>query len=493
MNSKKFLGTLLVAVVGSIIGIVIYTAVVKPKTVIVQKELPAPVFTTNYSGAPAVDFRYAAEKSVHAVVHVKVISNIKRYGYDNPFDWFFGEPRAYNDQRTGYGSGVIISPDGNIVTNNHVIDESDEIEVTLNDGRVFKAKVLGRDPQTDVAVIKINAEDLQYLTFGSSNDLQVGDWVLAVGNPFNLQSTVTAGIVSAKGRDIGIIGSNSNPFSQQRQQTQRGIESFIQTDAAVNPGNSGGALVNLQGELIGINTAIASQTGAYMGYAFAVPVTIAKKVVDDILEYGEVQRAALGIQGGTVTAQFANEKNLKVNQGVYISDLTQNGGAITAGLKSGDVIVRIDDMKVTSMADLQEQIGQHKAGEKVSVTVNRKGEERMFNVTLKPLDAAAKTVGSAEFWDYIGADLETLTDKEIEKVNRESDNMRISSGVRVKGLREGKLKSAGMPEGFIITHINRAEVKEVEDVRSYINRITGGVFIEGVNPNGRYDYYTFKK
>jgi serine protease Do len=304
MNTKRIFGTLLIAIIGSIIGVVVYSSFDHTKTVIVQKEGPAPV---QYTGLPASafaapDFRLAAEKSVHAVVHVKTVSQVKQYGYDNIQDWFFGNPRSYNRETTGYGSGVIIDAEGHIVTNNHVIEGSNSIEVTLNDGRVLKADVIGRDPQTDIAVIKVKGDNLQYLSFGNSNELQVGDWVLAVGNPFNLQSTVTAGIVSAKGRYVGIIDSRSNnPYQRQSQgQVRTGIESFIQTDAAVNPGNSGGALVNLQGELIGINTAIASQTGSYTGYSFAVPVTIAKKAVNDIIEFGEVQRVVIGIQGGTV-------------------------------------------------------------------------------------------------------------------------------------------------------------------------------------------------
>ena len=497
MKGKNIISMLLIAILGSVLGIVIYSTVVKPKTIIVQSNAPTPVVNTSLlpSGVPVSDFRLAAEKSIHAVVHVKTTSTVRGYRYESPMDWFFGEPRSYRQQQTGFGSGVIISKDGYIVTNNHVIEGSDQIEVTINDGRVIKAELVGRDPSTDVAVIRIKADNLQFLEFGNSNELQVGDWVLAVGNPFNLQSTVTAGIVSAKGRgDLNIIGNNRNPSRSQGQSSSiQGIESFIQTDAAVNPGNSGGALVNLQGELVGINTAIASQTGAYMGYSFAVPVSIAKKVVDDLIEFGEVQRAGLGIQGGTVNAQFADENKLKVNQGVYIQDLLQDGGALAAGMKVGDVIVDIDGTKITSMAGLQEQIGQRKAGDKVKVIVNRKGDEKQFTVALKPLDPGARTIGSAETWNYLGADLEKLSDKELEKINSLSDKINIKSAVRVVRVKEGKLKSAGVPEGFIITHINRAEVAEPDDVIQLINRITGGVFIEGVTPNGRYDYFTFKK
>lgn len=490
MNTKKFFGTLLIALVGSLIGIGIYSRLDHTKTVIVQNSEPTPV---HYTGLPAStfaapDFRLAAEKSVHAVVHVKTVSQIKQYGYGNIEDWFFGNPRAFNREQTGYGSGVIIDAEGHIVTNNHVIDGSNSIEVTLNDGRVLKASIVGRDPQTDVAVIKVKAEDLQFLTFGNSNELQVGDWVLAVGNPFNLTSTVTAGIVSAKGRNIGIIGGagSNNPFDRQSQnQPRASIESFIQTDAAVNPGNSGGALVNLQGELVGINTAIASQTGSYSGYSFAIPVSIARKAVSDIIEFGEVQRVVIGIQGKTVDPESVDDHNLKVNKGVYVEDLTQDGGALKAGLKSGDVIIAVDGTKVNSMGDLQEQLAPHRPGDRVTVTVDRKGQEKEFPIILKTPSGETKTVGSSEFWAYLGADLEKVSDKDLEKLN-------IEGGVRVTKIHEGKFKEAGIPEGFVITYINRTPVQDVQDVRSYIERIRGGVFIEGIGPDGKDDYY-FRK
>jgi len=491
MKSKRIFGTLLIALVGSLIGVAIYSRFDHSKTVIVKSGQSTPV---TYTGLPAStfaapDFRLAAEKSVHAVVHVKTISQIKQYGYDNLLDYYFGNPRQMNRNVDGYGSGVIIDTEGHIVTNNHVIDGSNSIEVTLNDGRVLKATIVGRDPQTDVAVIKVKADDLQFLTFGNSNELQVGDWVLAIGNPFNLTSTVTAGIVSAKARSIGIIGGGSksqNPFSrQQSNQVPKGIESFIQTDAAVNPGNSGGALVNLQGELVGINTAIASQTGSYAGYSFAIPVSIVRKAVSDIIEFGEVQRVVIGIQGGTVTPEVVDAKDLKVTRGVYVDDLTEDGGAIKGGLKSGDVIIGLDGTKVNSMGDLQEYVAQHRPGDKVTVTVNRKGDEKEFSVILKTPSGETKTIGSSEFWAYLGADLEKLSDKELEKYN-------IDGGVRVTKIHDGKFKTAGIPEGFVITHINRAEVQDVQDVRSYIERISGGVFIEGIGTDGKDDYY-FRK
>ena len=492
MKANKIVGMLLLAAAGGLIGVAVYSSLAKPKTIVVQKDTTTPVQYTGYgsAGYAAPDFRLAAEKSVHAVVHVKTITTYKQYGYDNWQDWIFGNPRTFNREATGYGSGVIISSDGYIVTNNHVIDQSNSIEVTLNDGRVEKAEVIGRDPETDVAVIKIKVNDLPFLTFGNSADMQVGDWVLAVGNPFDLQSTVTAGIISAKGRNPGIIGRQRDPYNRQNSSAPRtSIESFIQTDAAVNPGNSGGALVNLQGELIGINTAIASQTGSYIGYSFAIPTVIVKKVVDDILEYGEVQRVVLGINGGTVTKELMDEQNLKVSQGAYVSDLTEDGGANAAGLKPGDVIVAADGKKVTSFAELQEIITPHRPGDKVNLTVNRKGDEKNYLVTLKTQSGNTKTVGSAEFWAYLGADLEKLSDKELEKYD-------ISYGVRVSKLHDGKLKSAGVPEGFIITDINKTiRIENVQDVRTAIERHSGNrpVLIEGLLPNGRYTYFVFEK
>jgi S1-C subfamily serine protease len=499
MNSKRILGTLLIAIVGSLIGIGIYSRFDHGKTIIVQKGPSAPIQNTGLNSPTysAPDFRLAAEKSVHAVVHVKVVSQVKQLGYDSPMDYFFGNPRTFNREMTGFGSGVIIDQEGHIVTNNHVIDGSNSIEVTLNDGRILKAEVVGRDPQTDIAVIKIKADNLQSLAFGNSNDLQVGDWVLAVGNPFNLTSTVTAGIVSAKGRwELDILskdgrtpnqlrGQGQNPRGQTLNQPKSGIESFIQTDAAVNPGNSGGALVNLNGELIGINTAIASQTGSYTGYSFAIPATIARKAVSDIIEFGEVKRVIIGIQGGTVVPETVEKENLKVNKGVYVLDITLDGGAQKAGLKSGDVIVALDGVKINSMGELQEQLAPHRPGEKVMVTVNRKGDEKDFEITLKTATGESKTVGASEFWAYLGADLEKVSDKDLEKLN-------INGGVRVTKIHEGKFKSAGIPEGFVITNINRAEVNDVQDVKAIIERITGGVFIEGVGTDGKNDYY-FRK
>jgi S1-C subfamily serine protease len=353
---------------------------------------------------------------------------------------------------------------------------------------MLDAKLIGTDPNTDVAVLQVKEKNLPYMTFGNSDDLYLGDWVLAVGNPFNLYSTVTAGIVSAKGRDMGIIGSNSrDPFGRvDVERMQNAIESFIQTDAAVNPGNSGGALVNLKGELVGINTAIASMTGSYSGYSFAIPAVIAKKVVDDLIEFGSVQRAVMGVTIQTVNAELADKEKLDVTQGVYVSDLIEDGGAFKAGIEIGDVITAINDKPVNSSPELQEQISRFRPGDEIRVEIDRNGNRKVYDVELSAQDPDARRVGTAEFWAYVGADLEKLGEKELERYD-------LTSGVRVNKLHDGKFKDSGMPEGYIITRINRATVRDVDDVKNYIEQVEGGVFIEGVLPNGRYEFYTFRK
>jgi Do/DeqQ family serine protease len=491
MSGKRIFGILMIALAGSIIGVLVFSIFVKPEVKVVQSSSPTPVhFTGIPSGSfETEDFRLAAEQTVHAVVHVTSKKFLEQNQYRNMWEYFFNEPSGTKRvPKTGYGSGVFISPDGHIVTNNHVIEGYEEYQVKLNDGRVLDAKLVGSDPNTDVAVLQVKQRDIPYLTFGNSDNLHLGDWVLAVGNPFNLYSTVTAGIVSAKGRDMNLIGSNArDPFGRlDRERMANAVESFIQTDAAVNPGNSGGALVNLKGELVGINTAIASRTGYYSGYSFAIPAVIAKKVVEDIIEYGSVQRAVLGITIQTVTADLAEKEKLDVSQGVYVDDMNEDGGANNAGMKIGDVIVAINGKEVTSSPELQEQISRYRPGDVVDVRVDRFGDRKVFEVELGAIDPGARRVGEAEFWAIIGADLEQLDEKELERYD-------LRNGVRVKKLHDGQFKASGMPEGFIITRINRANVSDVQDVKDYIQQIDGGVFIEGVLPNGRYEFFTYKK
>lgn len=425
------------------------------------------------------DMTGAAEKSVHAVVHIQVESAVEEESAQgNPFfDFFFGDRggdpfggnrRQDPELRKGSGSGVIISSDGYIVTNNHVVDGAQKIKVILNDKREFDGKVVGKDPNSDIALIKIEAKGLQFLTFGNSDNLKIGEWVLAVGNPFNLTSTVTAGIVSAKSRSINI------------NQSKMPIESFIQTDAAVNPGNSGGALVNLKGELVGINTAIASMTGSYAGYSFAVPTTIVQKVVGDMRKYGQVKRALLGVSVQDVTGDVAKENDLDKVEGLFVGDVTKGGAADKAGIKKGDVIISIENTKVDSGARLQELIGQRNPGDKIDIEVKREGKLKHFAVVLRSNDDNTG-VGPIEF---LGSKLREATFEEKNAVD-------IVSGVKVTEVGKGILKDAGVREGFIITDVNKTPVRSTKDVVKAVKDSNGGIFLEGVYPNKERAYYGF--
>ena len=372
--------------------------------------------------------------------------------------------------RQGIGSGVIITSDGLIVTNNHVVEDADEISVVLNDKREFKAKLVGTDPSSDLALIRISASDLPVIKFGNSDDLKLGEWVLAVGNPFNLTSTVTAGIVSAKSRNIGI-----NP-------DQMSIESFIQTDAAVNPGNSGGALVNVRGELIGINTAIASQTGSYSGYSFAIPSNIVQKVVGDLKEYGDVQRAMLNVEINEVDATTAQKYNLDKIEGVYVKTAQKGGAAELAGIKDNDVIISIDGVNVNSTAELQEQISRHRPKDKVEVLVKRGNKMEPFNVTLRNKNGNMDIVKGDTPQDILGAKFADIS-------NREKDELGIQAGVKVTEIGDGKFKQAGIKKGFIITQVNKYPISEVKELTHIIKNTHGGILVEGMYANGEGAYY----
>lgn len=440
------------------------------------------------ANAMETDFTVAAELSVHAVVHVKTKTPIKvqRFGgfQDDPFfDYFFGRPqqnphgqKEETPMQEGVGSGVIMTNDGYIVTNNHVIEGSSDIEVTLNDKRTFKAKVIGSDPNTDIALIKIDAEKLPVIAFGNSDSLKVGEWVLAVGNPFNLTSTVTAGIVSAKARNLNIINSKMS------------IESFIQTDAAVNPGNSGGALVNTRGELVGINAAIASQTGSYAGYAFAVPVSIVQKVVSDIRKYGVVQRAMLGVKIDDINSELAKEQKLKTLEGAYVKDVDAQGAAKSAGMKKGDVINNVNGVPVKSSAEVREQLGRYRPGDKVTVTVVRGDSEEKLNVELKNTLGNYGVVSSQDSKDVLGA-----TFKEVDA--KIKDKLGLDYGIEIKSLSKGKLADQGVKPGFIILKVNNQAVRTADDVQSAFDAaINNGeqekpLYIAGVYPNGKVAYY----
>ncbi|MEA5141336.1 Do family serine endopeptidase [Arcicella rigui] len=441
------------------------------------------------AGAPG-EFTYAAEKATPAVVHIKtkMTRNVSRQMFD-PFEDFFGfggggNRRSQPETQEASGSGVIISADGYIVTNNHVVQDADEVTVILNDKRELKAKVISTDPSTDIAVIQVKTSNLPFLTFGDSDAIKVGEWVLAVGNPFNLESTVTAGIVSAKGRQniIDRDGGDVNP-----------LESFIQTDAAVNPGNSGGALVNLKGELIGINTAIYSRTGQFAGYSFAVPVGIVKKVAADLIKYGNVQRGYLGVNIGEVNAKLVEEKDLKVNSGVYVAGFAKSGGsaAQSAGLKVNDVIVKIDGIETKSMAKLMELVGRKRPGETVVVTVNRDGELKDFNVTLKNKDGntniiKGETVSSTVTSEYLGAKIANLTESEKAK-------FKVKGGAKLVEVDpEGRIGYQGFENGFVITKIDDKEVGNAKEVADVLANRRGKVRIEGVDLDGtrvKYEFY----
>ena len=441
----------------------------------------------NTVAAENTDFTTAAESTVHGVVHIKATTNAKQYAdggnqpqYVDPFEYFFGFggrggfQRPQPQPRVGAGSGVIISTDGYIITNNHVIDGADELEVTLNDNRKFAAKLVGTDPTTDIALLKIDAKDLPTIPFGDSEKLKVGEWVLAVGNPFNLTSTVTAGIVSAKARTLGVYN--------------QGVESFIQTDAAINQGNSGGALVNARGELVGINSVLYSPTGAYSGYGFAIPASIMKKVVADLKEYGTVQRAILGIKGTPINdeQQLMDEamkkqiKDLGAVDGVWVREIIE-GGSAAGKLQENDVIIGIDGKRVKNFAELQEGLAKHRPGDKVTVKVLRDKKEKDIELTLKNEQGTTKVVKNAGM-EILGAAFREVP-QELKK------QLNLGSGVEVTGVTEGKMKAAGVRKGFIILKANGQVIRTVNDLEDVLKAATLSpdqvLFLSGMFPSGK--------
>jgi serine protease Do len=433
--------------------------------------------------AAGPNFIEASESTINSVVHVTT-KVVKTSFQRDPFQEFFYGPgaggREFKQYGAGAGSGVIISSEGYIVTNNHVIQDASEIEVILNDNSKYTAKIVGSDPATDIAVLKIEGKGFTAIPLGNSDDLRIGEWVLAVGNPFNLTSTVTAGIVSAKARNINLLADRSK-------QDIVPIESFIQTDAAVNPGNSGGALVNTRGELVGINTAIASQTGSYSGYSFAVPVNLVNKVMRDLIDYGIVQRGFLGVQISDINQEIKETNKLPSLKGVFISKVTDNGSAEKAGVKDGDVILKIGTKEVNSVAELQEEIGKRRPGDKVSLTIRGKnGNEEIKELVLRNQDGETKLVSKEEIAKNValGATFLELTSKDRKELN-------ISNGVKIGSLTSGKLKSIGLQPGMVITKVNNEPVETVEQLTTKLNGANKGILLEVLSESGKKEYFGF--
>ncbi len=473
---KRFSTLLAAALLGSLITLGAYEYLRKDEGVKVQYiTQPAPArvnYMTSENGTPTVlaDFTGIAEKVTPAVVHIRSTQARSTREQNQPIDpWreFFGIPRNQQPME-GTGSGVIINQSGYIVTNNHVVENADIVEVTLDDNRSFKAEVVGTDPDTDLALLRIKASDLPYLSFVDSDKSRVGEWVLAVGNPFNLNSTVTAGIISAKGRAIDIINRNNAE--------RTAIESFIQTDAAINPGNSGGALVDMNGGLLGINTAIASPTGAYSGYGFAVPSNIVSKIVEDLMKFGTVQRGWLGIQVTSVNSELVKRHSLEVNEGAFVSAFPEDGksAAKEAGIKEYDVVIRINDTPIRSSSALIETVGRHRPGDKLMITVNRKGKEITYPVTLKNRSGEVAVVKAEERSGFAALGLEMA-----EVDNSLLKQLELKNGVRIAKLQpNGKLaRSTNIREGFIVTHVNDVPVKSVKEFNEEMKKKKEGELV----------------
>lgn len=493
LSLKNVLVMLLAAVTGGIVSLGGYTLLAESK--VSQKVIYKDTLTgkssyskentsnksaklTDYSSTkesertPSFNFKGVSKEVLPTVVHIKTSIKVQRGQGRLPF--FDKFPRM----RKGSGSGVIYSKKGYIITNNHVVENASKIKVTLHNKQTYKAEIVGTDKSTDLAVLKIDAENLNPIDIGKSSKLAIGEWVLAVGNPFNLTSTITAGIVSAKARNLNLLGGGTH------------IESFIQTDAAVNPGNSGGALVDSKGNLVGINTAIASKTGEYAGYAFAIPTSIVTKVADDIIKYGEVKRGFLGVSIRNVNDKIADKKNLENIRGALVVGLMNNSAAGEAGIQKGDILVSVNGETINSVPELQAIIGQKHPGDKVKVTVLRDGEEITKKVTLTNKNGVPRIVekeSSDEISRNIGVSLAPLSDEIKNRLD-------IGYGVRVKEVKGGKFAEVGIPEDFIILKINNTKVEKPEDVYEIMSRIKskqGGVLIKGLNPDGSKGYYGF--
>ena len=420
-----------------------------------------------------LDFTFAAEKTVHGVVHIQCDTTVQSVFYDDFFS-FLLPPQSRERSYQTSGSGVIISEDGYVITNNHVVQDAETINVVLNDKRSFVARLVGNDPSSDLAVIKIEADGLEPLQFGNSDEVKIGEWVLAVGNPFNLTSTVTAGIVSAKARNINILGNKMSNAP---------IESFIQTDAAVNPGNSGGALVNLKGELVGINTAIASSTGSYTGYSFSIPSNIVRKVTSDLIQYGMTQKANIGVHFAEMDSKLAEVKGIKSVRGIYIGYVIKDGAADKAGIKDGDIITSIDGKSVNSNAEFNEVVAQHSPGDVVKVAIERDGKPFYFDVTL------FNSMGNTDIIRNDTEAAEQILNGSFREVNdKEKQQYGISKGIVIEKVGKSPFARLGIKNGFIITSIDKKVNISIEDIRQ-LEKKKGKLIVEGFYPNDSRTYY----
>lgn len=476
---KRLLGMIAVACVGGMMALGAHSILIKGNQATYNPGYQLPVKLASYGEgmAPVVgpDLTAAAENSVHAVVHIKTVYQRKPSNYDYFFDLrdFFGDQQQ-SPTLQGSGSGVIVAADGYIITNNHVVEDASLIKVTLDNKRTYTAKVIGLDPKTDLALIKIDVNNLPTIPFGNSDQLRIGEWVLAVGNPFNLTSTVTAGIVSAMARDINILkGADGS-----------GIESFIQTDAVVNRGNSGGALVNQNGEMVGITSAIASPSGYYTGYSFAIPVNLVKKVYRDLKETGQVHRGFLGVKFDDIDGQFAEEKGLKDTRGVYVAQVLENSAADKAGIKSNDIIIGIENVTVNGVSQLQEVIASKNPGEKIKIYLIRDNKPIELYVVLREKESTPELANSnnSETFDQLGASFKQVsTDLRVK--------LGIKYGLQIDELKDGLLSNAGIKKGFIITQVDKKPVRSVEELLIFLQNKDGGILIEGIYPNGMRAYY----
>ena len=460
---KKIISTAFIGAIGGAFALIAnYYFLPQPTSnQISYNPYSTPTQLASYNSLPnsnGADFVLAAEKSINSVVHIKtIVENNNNLSYDPFQDWFFGGRQRQPNQMQGSGSGVVISQDGYIVTNNHVVKGASKIEIVLNDKRSYVAEVIGTDPTTDLALLKVKETNLPFANYGNSDAVKIGEWVLAVGNPFNLNSTVTAGIISAKGRNINILENNQGGLAP--------IESFLQTDAAVNPGNSGGALVNTNGELVGINTAIASNNGSYQGYSFAIPVNIVKKVVSDLIEFGAVQRAYIGLSIQDIDAKFAEEKQIKQLKGVYVNGLTENGAGELAGIKIGDVVTKVENVAVKGTSELLEQIGKFRPSDKINLTIIRNEKEIILPIVLKNKENSLGIIKKPEVFrtsiNSLGAEFEELSAEDLSKY-------KLQFGVKIHKLDAGKLANAGIKEGFVITSIDKKKITTIKAVQAML-------------------------